>query len=227
MSKIEVLCTMDREMMLSFSRQCFARLDASLPLKLVLAPLQRFFDANVHKEIDKDRLFIEHAADEFEKGHDRSDIDLNSLFEMTKKIDNAFLKSLSNPFCPLEVCYDSLAEIRKSRMRSFINMVFDLLGNWHDASPLAVVVKNTYAEERYRDLLHEILHLYNIETRLLGSAFTLPVPTGRMKDLVAEKLFAAMERTARDVSRAYARTIFENNGSSGLDPDAPQPASSS
>lgn len=226
MSKIDVLCNVDREMMLLFSRQSVARLDASFPFRLVLVPLQRFFDANVHKEIEKDRLFIEHAAAEFEKGHTRSDIDLNSLFEMTKKIDSAFLKSLSNPLCPLEVRYDNLAEIRKTRMRSFINMVFDLLGNWHDASPLAVVVKQTYAEERYRDLLHEILHLYNVETRLLGSAFTFPVPTGRMKDLVAEKLFAAMEKTAREVSCAYARGVFEHNGSSGIDPDASQPAPS-
>ncbi len=217
---------MDREMMLSFSRQCVARLDASPPLKLVLSPFQRFFDANVHKEIKKDRLFIEHAAGEFEKGHERSDIDLNGLFEMTKKIDSAFLKSLSNPFFPLKVRYDGLAEIRKSRMLSIINMVFDLLGNWHDASPFFVVVKRTYAEEHYRDLLHEILHLYNVETRLLGNAITFPVPSGSMKDRFAEKLFSTMERTAREVSCAYARSVFEHNGSSGIDPDASQLAPS-
>ena len=211
---------MDREMMLSFSRQCVARLDAPLPFKLVLAPFQRFFDANVLKEIEKDRLFIEHAAGEFEKGHDRSEIDLDGLFEMTKKIDSAFLRSLSNPLFPLEVRYDALAEIRKNRMLSFIAMVFDLLGNWHDASPFAAVAQRTYTEGRYRHLLHEILHLYNVETRLLGNTITFPGPSGRMKDLFTEKLFAAMERTAREVSCAYARSVFEHNGSSGIDPDA-------
>jgi len=215
------MCDMDRDMMLSFSKQCVARLDGPLPLKIALAPFRRFFDANVHKEIEKDRLFIEHAAGKYEKGHDRSDIDLNELFEMTKKIDNAFLKSLSHPFFLPEVKYEDLAEIRKSRMLSFINMVFDLLGNWHDASPFAVVVKRTYAEEHYRDLLHEIFHLYNVETRLLGNVVTFPGPPGRMKDLLAEKLYAAMERTAGDIVGAYARNVFGNNGASGSYPGSP------
>ncbi len=221
-----MLCCMDREMMLTFSGQCVARLDTSLPLRLALAPFHRFFDANVHKEIEKDRLCIEYAADAFEKKLNRSDINLHELFEMTIEIDNAFLRSLANPLFPFEVKFDDLAEIRKRRMLSFITLVFDLLGNWHDASPLAVVVQRTYTEERYRVLLHEILHLYNVETRLLGDAIALPLPVGRVRDRFAEKLFAAMERTAENIARTYAREVFSTCSSSDIKPVSPQPAQS-
>jgi len=61
------------------AKQCVARLEMDPSVKDRLALSGVFFDANVHRD-RKDRLFIEHAAGKYEKGHDRSDIDLNEPF---------------------------------------------------------------------------------------------------------------------------------------------------
>jgi hypothetical protein len=208
MNKVDVLCDRDREMMLEFSGLCVKRLNAHLPLKLFLSLFQHFLDANVLKEIEKDRLIMEHAAAGFERGKDSADMDVNELFEITKRVDKEFLKKLSTPVFSMEVRYDDFAEIRKKRIVSLVNMVFDLLRNWHAALPFSDIVKNTFAEKSYQELLSEVLHLYNLETRLLSNSITLHGPAGRVKGLFAEKLFVTMEKTAGDIAVAYTRKVY-------------------
>jgi hypothetical protein len=207
-SKVDILSETNREMMLEFSSLCVGRLNNHLPLKLFLSPFQRFFDANVFKEIEKDRLIIEHASTAFEKGKDRTDVDLDKLFEMTVKVDNGFLEKLSNPFFSIEVRYDDFAQVRKKRMVTIVNIVFDLHCNWNNTSTFADIVKSTYAEQNYREILSEILHLYNVETRLLNNSITVRGPAGAAKDLISERLFVIMEETARDIVVAYARKVY-------------------
>jgi hypothetical protein len=147
MSKVKALCDHDREMMLEFSGLCVRRLNNYLPLKLFLSLIQHFLDANVLKEIEKDRLIMEHAAVGFERGKERAEMDVSELFEMTREVDKEFVKKLSNPLFSIEIRYDDFAEIRKQRILSLINMVFDLLGNWQDASPFPDIVKRTFASK--------------------------------------------------------------------------------
>lgn len=206
--KVDILCDRDREMMLEFSGLCVRRLNNHLPLKLFLSLFQHFLDANVLKEIEKDRLIIEHAAAGFERGRASADMDVNEIFEITKKVDKEFLEKLSTPVFSMEVRYDDFAEIRKKRIVSLVNMVFDLLGNWHTALPFSDIVKNTFAEKNYQELLSEVLHLYNVETRLLSNSITFHGPAGRVKDLFAEKLFDTMEKTAGDIAVVYTRKVY-------------------
>jgi hypothetical protein len=206
--QVEVLCAKDREMMLEFSDLCVRRLNRNLSLKLFLSLFQQFFDSNVHKEIEKDRLVIERSVAGHEKGKDRTDIDVAELFEATKSVDADFMKKLGNPFFSMEIRYDDFAEIRKKRIASYVHMVFDLLCNWQHAVPFDDIVKNTFAEKRYREILGEVLHLYNVETRMLGNSIIFYGPAGRVKDLFAERLFTAMEQSAGDIVAAYARRVY-------------------
>jgi len=213
-SKVGVLCDKDREMMLEFSRLCVGRLNNHLPLRLFLSLFQHFLNDNVQKEIEKDRLIMEHAAASFEWGKVRADMDVTEVFEMTKKVDHEFIKKMSNPLFSIEVRYDDFAETRKKRIVALVSMVFDLLCNWQDALPFADNVKSTFGEKVYREALGEILHLYNIETRLLSNSITFHGPAGKVKDLFAEKLFAIMEKTAGEIAVIYTRKIYVEKDSS-------------
>ncbi len=208
MSGIEALCGADREMMLEFSRLCINRLHASLPLRLLLTPFQPILEANVLKEIEKDQLIIRHAATEHAKGRAREVVNIDGLFEATKAIDTVFLNTLSNPFISIDIRYDDFEEIRKKRIAAFVTLAFNLLNNWNDHSSFPEIVRNTFSENNYRIRLGEVLHLYNAETRMLGNSAILNGPAGRIKDLFSEKLFSTMEKTAGDISAAYARNIF-------------------
>lgn len=212
MNKAGLLCDADREMMLEFSGLCVSRLNAYLPLKLFLFPFQHFLDANVLKEIEKDRLIIEHAAEHFEMCRNRDDIDINDIFEMTIKVDDEFVNRLSNPLFSVVIRYDDFAEIRKDRIAAFVNMVFDLLRNWQEEKPFTHIVKTTFAEESYEKLLREVLHLYNVETRMLSNSFTFHGPAGKVKDLFAEKLFDTMEKTAGEIALEYTRRVYVDKG---------------
>ena len=141
MSKVGALCDNDRAMMLEFSGLCVKRLNNYLPLKLFLSLFQHFLDANVLKEIEKDRLIIEYAAVGFERGKERSDMDVHELFEMTREVDREFVKKLSNPLFSIDIRYDDFAEIRKKRIASLATMVFDLFCNWHTVAHFHHVVK--------------------------------------------------------------------------------------
>lgn len=210
MNKIEVLCNNEREMLMKFSSLCLGRLNGHRPVKLLLSLFRRFLDANVLKEIDKDRLVIEYAAAEYEKGKDRSGMDLNGLFEKTKEIDNDFVKNLDNPLISLKIRHEDFAEIRKKRIAAIAGMVFDLLENWRDDMAFHAVVKNAFTEESYRGYLDNILHLYNVETRILSNSLSLRGPAGKVKDLFAEKLYDIMEETAADIALAYSRKIYHD-----------------
>ena len=225
MSKVGALCDNDREMMLEFSKLCVSRLNNFLPLKLFLSPFQHFLDANVIKEIEKDRLIIKYAETHFEEGRSRDDLDVNDIFEMTIKIDAEFVNKLSNPFFSVAIRYDDFAEIRKKRIAALVNMVLDLLHNWQDGFPFHNIVKTTFEEEGYREVLREVLHLYNVETRMLSNSFTFHGPADKAKDLFAERLFTTMEKTAVEIALAYTRRVYAVKGDPFVKP-ASQPATS-
>lgn len=208
MNKVDILCGNDREIMTDFSRLCLGCLNENGPLKLLLSVFQHFLDANVLKEIDKDRLIIEQAAAEFEEGNDRADIDVDELFEKTKKIDDEFVKKLSNPLLSLNVRYEDFGEIRKKRIAIIAGMVFDLLHNWKDGLTFPDIVKSAFAEENYRGILNDILHLYNVETRMLSNSITFRGPIGKAKDFFADRLYEVMERTAGDIASTYATKVY-------------------
>ena len=212
------MCDTDREMMLEFSRLCVSRLSNYLPLRLFLCPFQHFLDANVLKEIEKDRLIIENAAAHFERGSNKADLDVNDIFEMTIKVDDEFVNTLSNPLFSVVIKYDDFAEIRKKRIAAFMNMVFDLLHNWRDEVPFPHIVKTTFTEESYRKFLREVLHLYNVETRILSNSFTFHGPAGKVKNLFAERLFTTMEKTAAEMAFEYTRRVYVDKSCPSANP---------
>jgi hypothetical protein len=131
---------------------------------------------------------------------------------MTIKVDDEFVSKLSNPLFSVVIRYDDFAEIRKKRIAAFVNMVFDLLRNWQDGFPFPNIVKTTFEEEGYRKVLKEVLHLYNVETRMLSNSFTFHGPAGKVKDLFAEKLFTTMEKTAGEIALKYSSRVYADKG---------------
>ncbi len=214
--RAEALCEHDRELMIEFSKLCVGRLGKHLSLKFFLSLFQHVLDANVHKEIEKDRLIIRRAAAWFDMGRNRIALDVDGLFEMTRDIDNDFIKKLSTPLFSIDVRYEDFSEIRKRRIVSLANMVFDLSANWQDTLSFNDNVRSTYPEKKYCEVLDELLHLYNVETRMLSHSFTFHGPAGRIKDLFAEKLFATMEKTSAEIAAKYTRKIYGSNSSSSV-----------
>ncbi len=80
------------------------------------------------------------------------------------------------------------------------------------------VVKTTFKEESYREVLREVLHLYNVETKMLSNSFTFHGPAGKVKDLFAERLFTTMEKTAGEIALVYTHRVYADKGGSFVNP---------
>ena len=206
MDKIGILCDNDRVMMHEFSRLSLARIGGRSLLSAALSFFSSYMEANVKKETDKDRLIIEEAADAFEAGRPACDLDLEDVFEKTKKIDKAFLDNLMVPSFSLSVHYGDFVDIRIQRIWRISRTVYDLLGKWPDGATFADAAKKTYAEKEFKDIIAEILHLYSLETRMLGDAVRSPFR--RAIGAYVETLYHAMEETVDDLANDYAKKIY-------------------
>jgi hypothetical protein len=207
MSELDVLVSRHSEMIRKFSSRCSRRIEGYGPLRVLLVPLYWFLEANVEKEIDKDRLIIEWAVAAYHDGTDLSVVSREELFEKTKHADAAFLKKVSLPPLP-DVRYQDFAGIRKKRIDVLFGTVYDLMKNWKGDNSFSETVKKTYSPGQFSEIIIDILYLYRLETRMVAASVELPSPAKKVKDLIEPKLYAVMERVAEEIAREYTEKIF-------------------
>ncbi len=206
MDKVGILCEKDRVMMHEFSRLSLDHAGGRSLVSVTLSFFSSYLEANVDKEVNKDKLIIEEAAAAFEAGRPSCDLDLEAIFEKTKKVDKAFLNSLMIPSFALSVRYSDFADIRIQRIWRISRTVYALLEKWRDGTSFDDAVRAAYSGKEFRDILVEILHLYNLETRMLGEAIRSPFHKAISAYL--ETLFHAMEEAKEELSSNYIDKIF-------------------
>lgn len=208
MDKVTVLCNKDRDMMYEYSRRSLDRISGHSLLLISLPFFSTYLDANVKKEVEKDRLIIEEAAEAYKAGKPACDLDLEDIFEKTKQVDKAFLENLLIPSFSLSVRYSDFADIRIQRIWRISRTVYTLLAHWRDTASFTDAVRNAYTGKAFKEILAEILHLYNQETRMLSKSIRLFSPFSKAVNTYVETLFQAMEETTEDIADIYTKKIF-------------------
>lgn len=206
MDKVGILCEKDSVMMHEFSRLSLDRIKGHSLLSVTISFFSSYMEANVEKEVEKDRLIIEEAAAAFKAGRPACDLDLEDIFEKTKKIDKKFMDNLMIPSFSFSVRYSDFADIRIQRIWRIARSVYTLLEKWPDGAPFAEAAKKAYAGKTFRGLIVEILHLYNLETRMLGDAIRSPFH--KAISGYVEALFRAMEETTEEMANGYTKKIY-------------------
>src|SRR5512146_298846 len=97
MDRAGIIAEKNSAMMHEFSCRSMAAAHVGSFLSLTIPLFARYLEANVGKEVEKDRLIIEEAARAFAAGRPACDLDLEELFEKTKAVDRKFLDSLAIP----------------------------------------------------------------------------------------------------------------------------------
>ncbi|HET6365084.1 MAG TPA: hypothetical protein VFG02_08535 [Nitrospirota bacterium] len=208
MDKVTILCDKDRSMMYEFSRRSLDRASGR-SLSLVTLPFfSTYMDANVKKEVEKDRLIIEEAAEAYKAGKPACDLDLEEIFDKTKQVDKTFLDNLLIPSFSLSVRYSDFADIRIQRIWRISRTVYTLLANWRDTASFTDAARKAYTGDKFKEILAEILHLYNQETRMLSKSIRLFSPFNKAVSTYVENLFQAMEETTEDMADIYTKKIF-------------------
>lgn len=195
-------------MMYSFSQQSLKRAGNRSMLLSTLPFFSSYLDANVKKEVDKDRLIIETAAREFAAGRPVCDLDLEDIFDKTKEIDKTFLNNLIIPSLSFHVRYSEFADIRIQRIWLISKMVYTLLAKWPDTASFDDAVKTAYSDKRFKERLADILHLYNEETLILSKSIRLFGPLNKVVGSYAEIMYQAMEEITDAITGHYAKKIY-------------------
>lgn len=208
MNREEILGSKDRALMEEYSGRCCIRIKHNVLYKVLLSFFHDFMKANVEKEIQKDRLIIAHTVKAFQAGRKIDESDVEAIFEKTKEIDRRFVDKVSYGPVTMRVRYEDIEDVRKKRIRVLAWMVMDLLGYWQNSVPFSTVIKTTYSRERFEERLAEMLHLYNLETRLLSNSVKLFPPVSRSKDKFAEKLYVAMEEETKNMTLEISKMIY-------------------
>ncbi len=206
MDRVRILCERDREMLEEFSRRSLRGVHIKSKLSAVLSFFSSYLEGNVRKEVEKDRLIIEESAAAFEAGRPACDIDLEDVFEKTKTIDKHFLDNLIVPSFTISVHYGDFADIRIRRIWRIARSVYDILSEWPETASFSEAIRNAYTEKEFKDILSEILHLYNLETRTLGESIRSPFHSAITA--YCEALYKAMEEATEDLAETCSRKLF-------------------
>jgi len=207
MDKVGILCEKDSAMMHEFSRRSMDRVVGGPLLSMAFSFLSSYMEANVRKEVEKDRLIIGEAAAAYAAGQAACDLDLEDIFEKTKKTDKAFLEGLMVPSFTITVRYSDFADIRIQRIWRISKTVYALLGKWPEGASFADAARKSYGAAEFKEIVADILHLYSLETRMLGDAIRSPFRTA-IRDAV-ESLFRAMEEAKEELSNDYMKKIYD------------------
>jgi len=206
--RVAILCEKDKTLMYSFSRRSLERA-AQHPLKLASLPFfSTYMNANVRKEVDKDRLIIDVAAKKYHEGKPVCDLDLEDVFEQTKQVDKAFLNHLIIPAISFHVRYSDFADIRIQRIWLISKTVYTLLANWPASGSFTDAVRFAYTGTKFKQRLMDILHLYNEETRILSNSLRIFGPLNKAVSSSAEAMYKAMEEITADITDVYTKKIY-------------------
>jgi hypothetical protein len=206
--KVSLLCVKDGQILHDFSKRSIDRLKDRPIVCMPLPFFRTYMNANVAKEVDKDRLIIEYAAARHREGRACCDDDIEEMFELTKQVDKAFLRKVTIPSLSIKVRYEDIEAIRKSRINCISRCVHDLLASWKDDRPVEDAVRAAYTEQEFKGTMTEILHLYNLETKKLSNSIRLFGPLQMAVDAFAEALYRTMEEVMGSMTDSYAAMIY-------------------
>jgi hypothetical protein len=206
---VGILCEKDNDFLHDYSRRCIERLTGHSLFSVPFPFLSAYLEANIKKETDKDRLIIEQAAEALASGKEPGDVDIEDIFERTKTVDKVFVRRLLIPSFSIKVRYEDIADIRKKRILRLSTTAGEVLRAWGDARSFSAVVRTTYTGSEFRDILLEILHLYNLETRQLTNSIKLFSPFNRAIGAFAENVFDTMENVSAQICDEYTEKLFQ------------------
>lgn len=212
MNKVKLLCNMNRVMMETFSHRTVARLKAHTLFRLALPPFQSFLTINVSKEIEKDRRVITQAAhiQQSDKQPEHSHVD--ALLQEARQIDRDFVRQAAVFPIDIRIQYQDIEHYRQQRIELLLHTSYRILTQWQDSHSFRCAVRHQYTETQFREVLHDILRLYAMETRMLSRSIRIPHLLSLARDKVTQTITETMEQEAAVLARTLTQSVYRHDG---------------
>jgi hypothetical protein len=208
-NRARALAALNGRMLQALSRRTTDSLRGTLPLRVALPHIEPFLALNVDKEIRKDRLVIECAAQALAAGHPPADDALPHLLEETQRIDREFLSRIGRFPVRIEVPYERVLPLRRRRIDLMLDVSYRLLEAWGSARRLRAALPGVFPEVRFQAFLLEVMSLYAREIQALSHSVHLPALLTPLREKLARSLLDLMSqasfRLADDITHALYR----------------------
>lgn len=209
MNKVNLLCVMNRIMMESFSQRTVEGLKRHKLFKLALPPFQSFLEINVGKEVEKDRLVIEQAYKLCQSGTRLDSCHVAALLQEARKIDQKFLQKAAMFPIDINIQYQDIEHYRQQRIELLLQTSYRMFTQWQEVHSFRAVVKGLYNEVQFRELIHNILRLYAMETRMLSRSVHIPRLLTLARDTVTQTITSVMEQQAEILAKSLAHKVYQ------------------
>ena len=208
MIRVNVLCAMNRVMMEAFNQRTVEGLKGYTLFRLALPPFQSFLDINVGKEVEKDRMVIARAAKVHQSGTKPTPAHVVALLQEAREIDQIFVRKAAVFPIDIQIQYQDIEHYRQQRIELLLQTSYRILTQWQDVSSFRTAVNELYNEAQFRDLLHNILRLYAMETRMLSRSVRIPHLLTPARDAITETITNIMEQEAEALAKSLAHTVY-------------------
>jgi hypothetical protein len=202
---------MNRVMMEAFSQRTVEGLKGYTLFRLALPPFQTFLDINVGKEVEKDRLVIVQAARLQKSGTTPGPDQVATLLQEAREIDQSFVRKAAPFPIDIQIQYQDIEHYRQQRIELLLQTSCRILTQWQDVSSFRTAVNELYNEAQFRDLLHDILRLYAMETRMLSRSVRIPHLLTPARDAVTQTITNVMEPEAEALAKSLAHTVYRRS----------------
>lgn len=209
------LCSMNRSMIEQLSLRTQTSLDGYKLFRHLLPSFSEFFELNLSKEVRKDSLVIRHAATAQALGTPPDSGDVEKLLHAARKIDREFTRQITPLPIRIDIQYDDIEPVRKTRFRLLLDESYRLFVQLEITPGFRVAVREIYSGEEFRILICYMLHLYTVETRLLNRSVVIPLPLHPLKDAMTSAINSVMEREAVQLGEEITRRVYAGHDASG------------
>jgi hypothetical protein len=199
---------MDTAMMREFSARTIRRLESHTLFGLLLPVFRSFFEINVRKEIEKDRLAILHAAATWRAGGAPGPADVEALLQQAREIDQRFLRDAAVFPVNIRIEYRDIDSFRRRRVEMLLAASHALFARWQATPRFRAAVAAQYKRGEFEALLREIMQLYGAETRALSRSVRIPSIFNLARDSISDTVNSVMTGVATDLAGELTRKVY-------------------
>ncbi len=206
-----MLCAMDRHMLQAFSQRTATGLARHSLFGLLLPAFQSFLDINVRKEVEKDRRVLATAAAAHKAGKTPDASDAQHLLVEARDIDQTFLRQAVIFPVAINIHYGDIEPTRLKRIVRLLDMSYRLLAPWQNTPRFRAAAAHAYTREQFETALHEILHLYALETKMLSNSVSIPRLFTLARDKLTGTIYSVMETIADELASELTRKVYRRS----------------
>ena len=207
MDRTHALALLNGKILGAYSRRTLDSLRTSLRLRLVLPHLEPVLALNVAKEARKDALVIRCAGEALAAGSPPGPDAVRRLFEATKLIDREFLERANALPLRVVIRYDDIAQVRLQRIECLLEAAYHILAAWFANRGLRTALRLSYPQPALETVLHRMLRLYAVETRVLSRSVLLPGFLAPLRERATARVFDVMCDVALRLAAEVARAV--------------------